>query len=636
MSTNTASKNKQLQLHEIDDILDEIEQHEEKKSNSKVIPSGLINQLHPVSCYFNGFIQSLFMTPEFRKAVLQWQNDGKIESEKSFPLQLQKLFTRLQLGTKPVDTRMLTKSVAWDENALRQKDVQELCFNIFDFIRKASGNQLPKIISQFEGKHNNCIVCTKCKNEVLRPEQFLGLGLDIQKCDTLDASMKQYLSSDTLDGYHCKKCKSAQTALMGKKFTNNMPYILNIFVKRHVFSMTTYRMEKLDKDFMFPIKFDAKKYINSADSKQRIYELFSIIMHIGDDGTGNYFNYSKEFASNKWFCFQHDKVTEVPKTVFNAWFSNNATQDNGFVHPKKGVVALMYRVVDNSQNINNVSNNVINKTIKQEIEKEIDSGIFVAPKLDTEEVLEGLFRAIHRGKYSEFEELMNEYGNTLDPNSIVENEPLLHITIKYDRYKMANYLFKKYKSKININQYNKSGYSPLHYACNFASTQMVKLLILQPGIDINAWDKTDIRNTAIHAAIVHNRDDVVDLLVSNGASLYKANGNKENPIRKAQKNGSWGIALKLRLCQLNASGNRGIAVQQEQDRIESCYEIANQMEKLYRNCKDLTDEQLKGFLVTTKWIITQNICNRQPIDQSLLYLLWKLSKYKEKKKINKI
>lgn len=55
---------------------------------------GLVNQA--MTCYLNSLLQALFMTPEFRNALYNWEFDGK-NQEKSIPFQLQKLFVNLQV-----------------------------------------------------------------------------------------------------------------------------------------------------------------------------------------------------------------------------------------------------------------------------------------------------------------------------------------------------------------------------------------------------------------------------------------------------------------------------------------------------------------------------------------------------------
>ena len=57
---------------------------------------GLVNQA--MTCYLNSLVQALFMTPEFRNAIYNWEFDGQNEA-RSIPYQLQKLFLNLQVST---------------------------------------------------------------------------------------------------------------------------------------------------------------------------------------------------------------------------------------------------------------------------------------------------------------------------------------------------------------------------------------------------------------------------------------------------------------------------------------------------------------------------------------------------------
>jgi ubiquitin C-terminal hydrolase len=90
--------------------------------------AGLSNQ--GATCYLNGLLQTLFMTPEFRRALFKFkyneEKDGA--AEHCIPLQLQKLFGFLLLSkVKAVDTIALTKSFGWEgSEVFQQQDVQEL------------------------------------------------------------------------------------------------------------------------------------------------------------------------------------------------------------------------------------------------------------------------------------------------------------------------------------------------------------------------------------------------------------------------------------------------------------------------------------------------------------------------------
>lgn len=57
---------------------------------------GLVNQA--MTCYLNSLLQALYMTPEFRNALYNWEYQGSEKDEAlSIPYELQKLFLNLQV-----------------------------------------------------------------------------------------------------------------------------------------------------------------------------------------------------------------------------------------------------------------------------------------------------------------------------------------------------------------------------------------------------------------------------------------------------------------------------------------------------------------------------------------------------------
>ena len=83
--------------------------------SSKKMPKqefvGLSNQ--GATCYMNSLLQTLYMTPDFRNEIYKWQYDREKhgESEDCIPLQLQLLFSKLQLAESIyIETTGLTKS----------------------------------------------------------------------------------------------------------------------------------------------------------------------------------------------------------------------------------------------------------------------------------------------------------------------------------------------------------------------------------------------------------------------------------------------------------------------------------------------------------------------------------------------
>lgn len=53
-----------------------------------------------MTCYLNSLLQALYMTPEFRNALYNWEFVGMPKEEAmSIPFQLQKLFLSLQVSS---------------------------------------------------------------------------------------------------------------------------------------------------------------------------------------------------------------------------------------------------------------------------------------------------------------------------------------------------------------------------------------------------------------------------------------------------------------------------------------------------------------------------------------------------------
>ncbi len=113
----------------------------------------------------NSLLQTLFMTPEFRRLMYSWKYDVEVEGDEKdcIPLQLQKLFGTLQLTSRrAVGTTLLTKSFQWTSvDAFRQHDVQELMRVLLDALERAlraSGHPTPTAVNDlFRGVYNDYV-----------------------------------------------------------------------------------------------------------------------------------------------------------------------------------------------------------------------------------------------------------------------------------------------------------------------------------------------------------------------------------------------------------------------------------------------------------------------------------------------
>ena len=78
---------------------------------------------------------------------------------------------------------------------------------------------------------------------------------------------------------------------------------------------------------------------------------------------------------------------------------------------------------------------------------------------------------------------------------------------------MASILMARYIS-ININKKDKSGRTPLFYACLNGNEAVVKYLV-EHGADVNKINKWDI--TPLHNACIRGDETIVKYLVEHGA-----------------------------------------------------------------------------------------------------------------------
>lgn len=130
-------------------------------------------------------------------------------------------------------------------------------------------------------------------------------------------------------------------------------------------------------------------------------------------------------------------------------------------------------------------------------------------------------------------ETLNKYIAQHGLHELDENSRgLLSVLILEGRFALALFLIKS--TEIDINQKDKNGYTPLHFAVQNNAYDVVKAL-LQKGANVNIQDK--FGNTPLFKSVTENTDlKITQTLIHSGADIHVMNTFGYSPIHFIQKN----------------------------------------------------------------------------------------------------
>ncbi|EAS07036.2 ubiquitin carboxy-terminal hydrolase (macronuclear) [Tetrahymena thermophila SB210] len=330
------------------------------------------------TCFFNSVLQCLTYTPPLANYLLSGEHKKTCPRKESFcaicllEQHIEQCFS--QNRPPVVQPRKIIQNMRYINKKFklgRQDDSHELLRLLLESMQKSALDFKPKvdqkieeatpIYKMFAGKLKSQVECSVCNYRSENIEAFYDLSLECK--ESVQKSFELFFRKEKLEGnnkYRCSKCKKLVEAQKGYVI-HQLPNVLTLQIKRF-----NNFMMKINTHTQFPAEIDISKYVQQANKKPEIYDLYGVLIHIGGGlHFGHYYCYVKN-SNDMWYCMNDSSVSQ------RSFQEVSKERPYLLFYVKREVITKPKR--KSSADLSNLQKEVVKEAIKEAATAAIDQG----------------------------------------------------------------------------------------------------------------------------------------------------------------------------------------------------------------------------------------------------------------------
>ena len=163
-------------------------------------------------------------------------------------------------------------------------------------------------------------------------EDFVCVSLDVKGMHNLESSLSKFVTWEQINGFQWDD-SSPRINIIKRQCFSEISDTIIFHLKRFELNFDTFRREKVNDEFMFPLKIDLYPYTRSyliekdvlvfgaasssnyIEERRQIYELTGVVVHTGTTDSGHYYSFIRESvfdakspADRRWIEFNDAEV----------------------------------------------------------------------------------------------------------------------------------------------------------------------------------------------------------------------------------------------------------------------------------------------------------------------------------------